>query len=234
MAINIFEGARRIAKLVAAIWLMVVVVVLFSASEPYISVSYVITGPGQPPKRNEAEQCGDDGKEILVVSTNKGTKSWVTLCFQSEKTIGGIRFYRHGSELRTAINPQSGETVVLLGNEWKLVAKTATNEKGQKAYLVENVWVTVQPSDQLSSWDSPDVMAYTAQVKKKFILPQADEQWIDRQWWFKKLKELGLGALVAIGGLLFLFAFSWTVGWVARGFMGIPRGQDHRIDTATP
>ncbi len=28
--------------------------------------------------------------------------------------------------------------------------------------------------------------------------------------------------------LAFLYGFSWTVGWILRGFLGIPRGQDHK------
>lgn len=42
---------------------------------------------------------------------------------------------------RTATNPETGETVVLDGNEWKPASKTATNDKGQKAYFVGDKWV---------------------------------------------------------------------------------------------
>jgi hypothetical protein len=45
--------------------------------------------------------------------------------------------------LQTATNPQTGEKVVLVGDEWKPVAQTATNPKtGGKAYLVGNEWMT--------------------------------------------------------------------------------------------
>jgi hypothetical protein len=30
------------------------------------------------------------------------------------------------------------------------------------------------------------------------------------------------------GGLVFIWAFTWIVGWITRGFMGIPRGQDSK------
>jgi hypothetical protein len=73
-------------------------------------------------------------------------------------------------------------------------------------------------------------MAYTARVKESFSLPQADEEWIDRQWWFEYFKKFGVGALGAIGGLIFLWAFTWAVGWIVRGFAGIPRGVDKRPD----
>lgn len=40
----------------------------------------------------------------------------------------------------------------------------------------------------------------------------------------------GEGALYATGGLVFLWVFSWAVGWIVRGFMGIPKGHDRRPD----
>ena len=35
-------------------------------------------------------------------------------------------------------------------------------------------------------------------------------------------------ALWLIRGLLFLWAFTLVTGWIVRGFMSIPKGQDHR------
>jgi len=41
---------------------------------------------------------------------------------------------------------------------------------------------------------------------------------------------IGLIALagIAFGGVLFILAFTWAIGWIVRGFMGIPRGQDKK------
>jgi hypothetical protein len=44
--------------------------------------------------------------------------------------------------IQTATNPQTGETVALVKNQWVPVGQTATNDKGQKAYLVNNQWLT--------------------------------------------------------------------------------------------
>lgn len=43
---------------------------------------------------------------------------------------------------QTATNPQTGETVVLIGNKWEPVSQTATNAAGAKAYLVGDKWHT--------------------------------------------------------------------------------------------
>lgn len=44
--------------------------------------------------------------------------------------------------MQTATNPQTGETVVLIGSDWKPAEKIATNDKGEKAFLVGGQWVT--------------------------------------------------------------------------------------------
>jgi hypothetical protein len=43
--------------------------------------------------------------------------------------------------IQTATNPQTGERVALVGNEWQPIAQTATNKAGTKAYLVGNQWI---------------------------------------------------------------------------------------------
>jgi len=42
---------------------------------------------------------------------------------------------------QTATNPQTGERVVLIDNEWRPFLQTATNKEGAKAYLVNGSWV---------------------------------------------------------------------------------------------
>ncbi len=48
--------------------------------------------------------------------------------------------------IQTATNPQTGETVALVNGQWVPVGQTATNDQGQKAYLVNNQWMTDQPA----------------------------------------------------------------------------------------
>jgi len=43
--------------------------------------------------------------------------------------------------IQTATNPQTGERVVLVGEEWQPITQTATNKAGVKAYLAGNQWI---------------------------------------------------------------------------------------------
>jgi hypothetical protein len=43
--------------------------------------------------------------------------------------------------IQTATNPQTGERVALVGDEWQPIAQTATNKAGTKAYLVGDQWI---------------------------------------------------------------------------------------------
>lgn len=44
--------------------------------------------------------------------------------------------------LQTATNPQTGERVVLVGDQWQPILQSATNKEGMKAYLVGDQWLT--------------------------------------------------------------------------------------------
>jgi hypothetical protein len=50
--------------------------------------------------------------------------------------------------IQTATNPQTGETVALVDGQWVPVGQTATNNQGQKAYLVNNQWMTDEAKEE--------------------------------------------------------------------------------------
>lgn len=52
---------------------------------------------------------------------------------------------------------------------------------------------------------------------------KAEEEY-QSQYWFKKGQAFG--GLLA--GLAMFWLAVWTLGWIVRGFLGIPRGQDSR------
>jgi hypothetical protein len=75
---------------------------------------------------------------------------------------------------------------------------------------------------------SKEVKEYKARFTDAFKLPLEDATWVDEQRWPEFFKKLGVYFCFMLLGLLALWLFAWGTGWVVRGFMGIPRGQDKK------
>ena len=48
--------------------------------------------------------------------------------------------------IQTATNPETGERIALVGDQWQPVSQSATNDKGVKAFLVNNKWFVDEPT----------------------------------------------------------------------------------------
>jgi hypothetical protein len=96
-------------------------------------------------------------------------------------------------------------------------------------YVAASSGTATSPSAvALGRLEEDDVKAYLAAVIKGFVLPadgikEADQLSLDTRLdpWKQAIASIGLGLVVV-----------WTsailIGWVIRGFMGIPRGKDAR------
>ncbi len=65
-------------------------------------------------------------------------------------------------------------------------------------------------------------------IDYSYVPSECKEIWREGKWWPQLLKDLGQKVLWTISGLLFLWAFTWVIGWIVRGFMDIPREQDKK------
>ena len=257
MAINVFEGARRIAKLLAALWVGGWVVAAFYVS-PSVNVTYKIANPGAASIRITEECPADSATEhVYDKVTQSGTKTAVTLCLHLPKkpkfSVDDVFSSRVGTETEnpfdkfdTASQPPKkqkfdidlalDESAPAPEPDPELPEAPGPPEPEVQAAETNQVQPLPQPKIDKSKieWDSPQAVPLREvdfdpfAEMETFVLPQSDEEWIDGQWWPLFMKEIGWGALGAVSGLLFLLAFTWTTGWIVRGFMGIPKGQDHK------
>lgn len=79
---------------------------------------------------------------------------------------------------------------------------------------------------------SSEVSEYERQLEKRFILAPRDEEFAEKEFsrrYWREIKE-GIGYLAI--GLAIFGGFVWAVGWIVRGFVGIPRGMDKRPSEA--
>lgn len=188
MQINIFEGARRVALLLAVIVFLVTVGLAFNAT-PYITANFSIEGPGEPLVATSVECDPQSSSQVSFDSTTpKGRSVWIRIC---------------------------------------LVADQLAMEDGTTQGFIQ-----LPPGpDGKPSWNynySPAVQAYEKVIRSTFQLPADEGIKADRDFEAKRFKHW---KNVATGLALFLLAF-WTIvsaiGWIVRGFMGIPRGKDAR------
>lgn len=185
MAINVFEGARRIAKLVSVIWIVSWIVAGFQI-QPSVDVTYKIEWPDVSPVRMNENCPSGSGKKYQRLSTQSGTSASIVFCFPTQIS-------------------NSGKKLI----PYKIDRKTQT-WWGDEEY-------------------SSEVRTYTEWVRDEFGFSPEDEKWVDGRKWTSFIQEIGKGALVAAFGLLIFWIFVWSVGWIVRGFMGIPRGRDSKV-----
>lgn len=187
MSINIFEGARRIALLLAAVATIgTLAVAVFD--EPYVSATYSVSYPNGPFIQSDDSCPTEAGKHYFSTKTSTGKSISVDLCLLT------IPF----GEDRTQLIP------------YKIDGKGMT-------------WGAASYSNEIRS--------YEKQLEQKFKLPPTDEaviaKKISERYWSNFKSNLSYLA----GGLVIFAAIVWSIGWIVRGFLGIPRGMDKRPDS---
>jgi hypothetical protein len=200
MATNVFEGARRISKIVAAIWIIGWIVGAYYTYESVkttINVIYKITGFKEAPIRIMEECPPDSIMNYVDIKTKSDTKVLVKLCREK---------------------PRISELMALAKN---LEEKGDIKLAGRALDKIYNLFINKKP-------DSTEIAQLEAALVKADANGDTDEAWIDNQGKSLVQKQIGREVMVAISGILFLLVFTWAIGWIVRGFMGIPKGQDNK------
>jgi hypothetical protein len=200
MAFNIFEGARRISKIVAAIWIIGWIVgayYTYESVKPTVNVTYKITGFKETPIRIMEECSPDSIMNYVDMKTKSGTKVLVKLCREK---------------------PRISELMALAKN---LEEEGDIKLAGRALDKIYNLFISKKPN-------STEIAQLEAALAKADANGDTDEAWIDNQGKSLVQKQIGREAMVAIGSILFLWVFTWAIGWIVRGFMGIPKGQDNK------
>ncbi len=187
MAINIFEGARRIALLLGGGAAVITVLVAFN-QDAYYHATYSLAAPNAPFRKTDGG-CPSEGRTIYFNhKTSGGKEVSVSVCL----------------EPRTFTNKNQEETELI---PYKTDADGMT--WGARSY-------------------SSEISTYKTQVEKRFTMTATDEVVSIKEAakrWRGQFAE-AMGYLAA--GLAIFGALVWAIGWIVRGFMGIPRGSDQK------
>jgi hypothetical protein len=188
MAINMFEGGRRIAKLLSVLW-VAGFAFMFFGDPPSVSVKYEVRRPQQAPVLMPSDyDCNTDSRSEANWGrrTPSGTQYDIYVCFLARQFPDGqLVPYRVDSD----------------GMMW-----------GNTPY-------------------SDDVDSYADAAFKSWKPTPRDLEWIDSQKWVVRREHASEILPWLAGGVIVVLGLSTIIGWIVRGFAGIPRGRDSRPES---
>lgn len=225
MAINVFEGARRIALAMGGIWTLgCLAYAVFS--EPYVSMTYAVrTYAATPVPADECEYSRDASK-YTTVTTPTGERVSVTLCFIASRADNGSYLIPY-REVVSSSNPEAAR--VYAARQEALRRGAHADAEKLTEYLLKMPVNLTEPKTywMAGSYDN-DVRSYMDEMAAAFRFNTNDLerlQQVKRQKLWEQWKQ---ALQVLFGGLAVGWVLTAGVGWIARGFMGIPRGHDRR------
>jgi hypothetical protein len=75
-----------------------------------------------------------------------------------------------------------------------------------------------------------EISDYEKKLKERFKIPPVDEIAMEKEMSQRYWGDVKDNITYLIVGLGVFGAFVWAIGWIVRGFLGIPRGMDMRPD----
>ena len=253
MKINVFEGARRIGLAFGALW--VVGCLAFAVfSTPYTALTYSVAWPGEPAVR--AESCGsEDANEFLPMKTTEGDSIAVTLCFKAQRADDGRLLVPYARSPATAKDAFATWIVTNKDKrgtpEFERVAKAyedpnskpwelyqalrdadAKGDSARARQLTTEIRSLppqlMQPRYFMDARFSSAVNQYSRAVADGFTLTGDRTKEAEKALWGARLNQWKDALQFAFGGIAVFWGVAAIIGWIARGFMGIPRGRDAR------
>ena len=233
MAINIFEGARRITKLVALGGLIWFGIFVFTDTPYGLLIRYKVIFPDVPPVLLSEEQHCEDALSISrdSVSTSSGKNVGIIFCFEKEKTgrFQGLIFYKTEKGTQASYLQELEQAFITADDVGNIIdaQELATEIKKIRAGNATSP-TKFESYYRANKSSTPEVTEYTKRTINAFVIPRADEKHVGKQWWSKRWDGIRDATFNLAIGLGILFTFTWAVGWIMRGFMGIPRGLDKK------
>lgn len=224
VAINMFAGARRIALAFAGLWVLgCVAYAIFS--EPYVSLKYSVETYGATP--TPAESCNSkDARKFTTVDAPNDARVDVTFCFVSSPADDGSPLI----PFRQVVSSSNPEAARVYEARKEALRRGAHDDAARLTqYLLS---MPLSPWEPQTVWMAneydKDVRAYMDGIAGAFRLQQSDLERVQQVKRQKLLDQWMQALQILFGGLAVGWALTALIGWIARGFLGIPRGKDHR------
>lgn len=216
--VNWFEGGRRISKLLMAIVAAIGVFILYGTTAQ--TPTFFTAGPGEP-WRFETRACKSPDYSRYQLDTKVGDED-VDLCF--EALPNGKIPYALAPEPADAAKARQERM-----NRESAEAAAKAKARGEPPPLI---------LEQIPKWyyngdpyEEP-TMSYISERASAFRLtPQMTQQVREsssRRLWAARWETINESFPWVMGTIAAIWALTMVIGWIVRGFAGVPMGADFR------
>jgi hypothetical protein len=240
--VNIFKGARRIAAVLAICWVAGWVAAVFMTTASG-SMIYHYAWPNEPPKLVDGDGCGaDDASSFSHKYIGYGSV-YLTLCFKgrpdgsepmvayavqqdpSKKAGPEERYFiREMVELHPArrfeVEKAIDQVTASKDPSRDLKIAFALHEK----YLQDSKAVTYISAKKFS----PTINKYITATSSAFEIPEKDLPLAKARIWDARKRIMPIYGGIMAGGLVAGVVVMLAIGWIVRGFVGVPMGKDSK------
>jgi hypothetical protein len=220
--VNWFEGGRRISKLFMAVVVGIGLVILIgtNAEQP----TFFLAGPGEQ-WRFETKACKSPDYSRFATNADVGGES-VDLCFEALPN-GKIPY---------AIAPEPADAArERKEREAREAAQAAIEDK---ALMAKGEPPPIRVMEMPPKWyyggdpyEEPTMSYIDGQVSGFRLTPQMAQQVRDsstRRLWAARRDNFREGSPWVLGIVAAIWVFTAVMGWIVRGFAGVPMGADFR------
>ena len=251
---NIFSGSRRIATVAGALWI-VGWLIAAATHETRVRARYdFVVGSNYANFAGfDLYSCPQNtDQRSLDIKTESGHPIQITLCIAGSSINVPQGFILDDPTLLLKdpsyinapldIKQKLFNTHVAQSPDYlsaNLATKNAIREKfgvqkiqelqkapfDPDAYLAqkEGPWTKYQ-----SNKGNPFDIFDESKLAAAFKIRKEDQLRLNEKWWESWRSTYGQGLAIMICGLALLWIFSLAMGWIVRGFLGIPHGADSR------
>jgi hypothetical protein len=210
------------AKLAGGCWILGWVIAAFNHNV-YLTARYHIEKYPPSPRLvaiSTYERCEyPQAEKSITINIDYSKKASVILCFEAHQAANAP-FKGDGRWLIPfGVGPFSPEQKKAIEDATARLKKDPGNPTEKNPFELYGA---------LNEYNSDEVIQYMARVADTFLLSSEDERKIKSKWWSIFRDDYSSGIVYIFWGLTFLWVFTSAVGWIMRGFMGIPRGSDEK------
>jgi hypothetical protein len=255
---NIFSGSRRIATVAAALWATGwLIAAALHETKVYARYDFVVGSSFANFAGFNLYSCPPNtDKRSLDIKTESGRPIQITLCIVGSsinvpqgfilddptnllKDPGylnaplGIKqklFNTHVAQSSNYMSANSATRKAIRDKFGVSEGLIDEKEKGKGTFDLK----TAKPFDpdkyleDTAPTINPFAIYDEQAIKNAFKFRKEDEARLNKKWWESWRSAYGQRFAAMLGGLIALWIFSLAMGWIVRGFLGIPRGMDLR------